>query len=121
MTTDDRNSGLEAFFDAARAAPPKAPPGMVSRMTANAEMARTEALRRSGVAAGGPGWLAQLSGILGGWYGAGGLAAACAAGLWIGLAPPAGLPDPGAYWAETVSALDLYDSGGFLSAAAEEG
>lgn len=32
--------------------------------------------------------------LLGGWPALGGMATACAVGLWIGLAPPTGLPDP---------------------------
>ncbi|MBK0326694.1 hypothetical protein I5535_05235 [Rhodobacteraceae bacterium F11138] len=32
--------------------------------------------------------------VLGGWPAMGGMAAACAAGVWLGLAPPQALPDP---------------------------
>jgi len=44
----------------------------------------------------------QLRAQLGGWAGMGGLAAACATGVWIGFAPPQGLPDP----AELISLAD---------------
>ena len=41
----------------------------------------------------------------------GGMAAACGAGLWLGLAPPAFLPDPVDFVQGTVSSTDLpYDS-----------
>lgn len=127
MTTDDKQRGaagpdLTGFFDAARAVPPTVPPGMADRMVANAARARAEATGRTAARrARGPGWLGQLGAVLGGWYGAGGLAAACAAGVWIGLAPPSGLPDPGALWSDATTAWDVYETGGFLSAAAEEG
>lgn len=35
--------------------------------------------------------------ILGGWQGLGGLVAAGCTGLWIGINPPAAVPDPGAW------------------------
>ena len=36
----------------------------------------------------------QLQAALGGWTGLGGLVTACAAGVWLGFAPPPGWTDP---------------------------
>lgn len=65
---------------------------------------------------------AQILAGLGGWPVMGGLATACAAGVWIGLAPPAFLPDPaqlvlggGAY----IDLINMDDMAAALSA--EEG
>ncbi|SLN28220.1 hypothetical protein ROA7023_00944 [Roseisalinus antarcticus] len=60
--------------------------------------AAAELPRRAGVAgdpsaAGRTGIASTIWALLGGWAGAGGLAAATVAGLWIGVAPPAGLTD----------------------------
>lgn len=54
-------------------------------------------------------WRAALA-ALGGWPALGGLAAASAAGLWIGLAPPAFLPDPAALIRPADADVTLFDS-----------
>lgn len=120
MTDDDSNTDLSAFFDAVRAETPRMPAGLAARMMADAERAQAEAgglarIRRE------PGWLTQFAAAVGGWYGAGGLVAACAAGVWIGLAPPEGLPDPGLYLLNAETGWDVYESGGLMAAVSEEG
>ena len=85
----DEQDDLERLFARARA-DTALPEPLAVRMLADAT--RLQAMRARP-----PRWRRlgdQLLETLGGWYGAGGLAAACAAGLWLGLAPPAGLPDP---------------------------
>ena len=52
---------------------------------------------------------ARLSGVLGGWRGMGGLATACAAGVWIGFAAPGFLPDPANYLFDQPDTLILAD------------
>ena len=82
---DDR--GLDAFFDAARDDAPMPSGDFMARIEAQA----LDALPRPAPAA--PGVLRQLLQALGGWPGAAGLAAACAAGLWFGFNPTLGVSD----------------------------
>lgn len=79
---------LDALFAAARTAEP-APldPGFAARLVAQAEAARPRAAPAR------PGWGVRLRAVLadlGGAPALGGLATAGIAGLWIGLADPAG-------------------------------
>ncbi len=88
--TDDMD--LDQMFATARAERDHLPDALSARMVADAtrvqeDRATTEPVVRPGI------W-AQLRMSLGGWTGMGGLATACAAGVWIGLAPPDFLPDP---------------------------
>ncbi len=48
---------------------------------------------------------------LGGWTGLAGLATACAAGIWIGVAPPANLPDFGELMFSGVSDVSVFSDG----------
>ncbi|EAR49426.1 hypothetical protein OG2516_15204 [Oceanicola granulosus HTCC2516] len=81
---DDRQ--LERLFEEARAGEPAAlDDAFLARLMHDAA---AEMPRRWGAAAG-----AGLWALLGGWAGAGGLAAAAVGGLWIGIAPPEGLSD----------------------------
>lgn len=78
---------LDDLFAAARQAAPDPSDTLMARIVADAarEMPRPAPAT--------PGVWATLWDGLGGWIGAGGLAAATVAGLWIGIAPPAGLAD----------------------------
>lgn len=99
MTERDRKDGadavgLDAFFAAAREEP-LAPSGdfmAALEASALAELPPPEALVR---AAGAPrvGRWRQALQALGGWPGAAGLVAACAAGLWFGVSQPQDLYD----------------------------
>ena len=51
---------------------------------------------------------------LGGWIGAGGLAAATVAGLWIGIAPPDGLADTASGLWGTTTSVALMPEADFL-------
>ncbi len=62
----------------------------------------------------------QLTALLGGWQGLGGLATAGMAGIWIGLAPPDFLPDPVGLIVATPAEADPFGDGG-LAAIFEEG
>lgn len=94
MTETKRD--LDAMLAAARARRDDLPDGLAARILADAatvQAAQTAGSERR-LPTRGPGFWAQLRGALGGWPGLGGLATACAAGVWIGLAPPDFLPDP---------------------------
>ncbi|KIC13837.1 hypothetical protein [Leisingera sp. ANG-Vp] len=92
--TDKALQELEDLFAAARAERPAVPDRLTAAIL---EDAARERLRAEPVAprrpARRPLWR-QLAEAVGGWPAMGGLAAASAAGLWIGLAPPSFVPDP---------------------------
>ncbi|MDJ0821910.1 MAG: hypothetical protein QNJ09_08905 [Paracoccaceae bacterium] len=80
MTDPKRDPDLDDFFAAARAEVPEPSGDLLARIEAQALAERPVAR-----AVRGPGPLRQLLQALGGWPGAAGLAAASAAGLWVGL------------------------------------
>ena len=91
--TDDTD--LEQMFAAARVQRDALPETLGARMLADAALVQAERQAEAPApAAARPGIWAQLRAGLGGWTGMSGLATACAAGVWIGLAPPDFLPDP---------------------------
>ncbi|TMV08010.1 hypothetical protein FGK63_11215 [Ruegeria sediminis] len=88
----DKDTHLEQLFAAARRQGERLPDDLAARMLADAGTVLSERVhpvqeRQR------PSWR-QVFDYLGGWRGMGGLATACAAGIWIGLAPPGFLPDP---------------------------
>lgn len=107
-------TGLDGFFAAARAEEPVPDADFLARMEALA-LAEQPAPRpvipvrlaaRQGPAQ-------QLREALGGWFGLAGLAAACAAGIWIGVSPPESLQ---AFWgldAAGLGTLGVDPLGGF--------
>jgi hypothetical protein len=78
------DQALEAFFDAARADAPQVPDALMARVLADAAAEQRRPRPRT--------WMVDL---LGGGFGISGLITATCVGFWIGLAPPAGLPDLG--------------------------
>jgi len=64
---------------------------------------------------------AQFVAALGGWPAMGGLATACAAGVWIGFAAPSFLPDLSGFVALDSSDIDLIELDGLVLAMSEEG
>lgn len=85
---------LEDLFAAARSERPAVPEHLSAAILADA--AREQAGFQAAAparAARQPLWR-QLIEAVGGWPAMGGLAAASAAGLWIGVAPPSFVPDP---------------------------
>lgn len=78
---------LETYFDAARAAPPPVPQDLLARIQADA------AAQQPKPTVGWRGWVAALGGA----PAMGGLITAACVGVWIGVAPPAQLPDVGGF------------------------
>ncbi|MBN7786175.1 hypothetical protein JYP51_14715 [Ponticoccus gilvus] len=122
MTERRDDSGLDAFFAAARETPPQPDAAFLARLTEGAldeQMAQAGSLK-AGAQRMGLGLWSGLRQALGGWPGLAGLAAACAAGVWLGVSPPEGM---GALWdsqqvglgqlgVDPVSAYDLAMIGG---------
>ena len=77
--TPQDTAGLDAFFAAAAEAPPMPDAAFLAKLEHDA----LTALAEGPAPAPAPGPLRQLLAALGGWPGAAGLAAACAAGVWI--------------------------------------
>lgn len=118
MTTDT----LEQLFAEARDETVHLPDELMQRILADAERQQVDA-PQGAVADGSAtasGFWHQMLAMLGGWPAMGGLAAACAAGVWIGLAPPTFLPDPAELVMGVQSDIDLIDSNEFVLALSEE-
>jgi len=118
----EKERGLDAFFDASRRDVPPMPAELGDRMLADAFAVQADlsgrAVRRPSAA---NGFWTQLSDLLGGWYGMGGLAAACAAGVWLGFAPPPGIPDPVGLLIQAETATDIFESQSLILALSEDG
>jgi hypothetical protein len=83
---------LDDLFAEARQVRPVVSVDLMARIMADAAAVQSE--RTAPIVVAAPeqgGFFAGLWTALGGWGGAGGLAAATMAGLWIGIAPPSGL------------------------------
>ncbi len=114
---------LDALLHEAAGEDVQLPDGLTSRVLADARDVQAD----RGKAVAKPQrerFFARLQAIMpGGWPGAGGLVAATCAGFWIGISPPAALPDPGSALFETgtVTAWDgPVDLAGFGWAVEEE-
>ncbi|WP_291729535.1 hypothetical protein [Leisingera sp. F5] len=117
--TDKALQELDDLFAAARSEPPALPDRLNAAILADA--ARAQAGFQAAAPAQAPRqplWR-QLIEALGGWPALGGLAAASAAGLWIGIAPPSFVPDPvalaGYEDSSTAVPYDSYDMAVVLS------
>ena len=106
----DEFDHLDRFLDTAARSVPVSD-SLMHRVLADAE--RIDRARRPASV-----WH-QLREALGGWSGFGGLVAASLAGLWIGFAPPAMLPDPAAFLMGSDASVetDFWDTGVFDTAA----
>lgn len=82
-----KDQELEAFFAAAQDDTPLPSGDFMARIEADALAAMPVAPAGAALAPRLPLW-SQIVGVLGGWQGMTGLAAACAAGVWIGVSPP---------------------------------
>ncbi|MCR9125157.1 MAG: hypothetical protein NXH82_03425 [Rhodobacteraceae bacterium] len=99
----DDDAFLGPYFAAARdPAPPSSAWTARVLADANRETQRRAAPRRAAVARG-----RRIFDVLGGWAGLGALAAAACAGLTIGLAPLAQIPDPLEIWIGAAAGYDL--------------
>ncbi|WP_411351217.1 hypothetical protein PNH50_12425 [Leisingera aquaemixtae] len=117
--TDKALEELEDLFAAARSARPGMPAHLNTAILADAARAQAGfSAARPARAVRQPKWR-QLVEAIGGWPAMGGLAAASAAGLWIGMAPPSFVPDPvvlaGYEESGSVFADDSYDMALMLS------
>ncbi|WP_299739354.1 hypothetical protein [uncultured Roseobacter sp.] len=83
---------VDALLKAARDPVPDVPDGLMARVLADAAALQPTQM---GVMREKPGLWMRWTDLLGGWQGMGGLVAATCAGVWIGLNPPAALPDAG--------------------------
>ena len=95
MTMAEDDTELDQLFAQARQNRPELPDDLAVRILTDAEAVRLDRLRPAAR----PQrtlWARVLDGI-GGWQGMSGLAAASAAGVWIGFSAPAFLPDPATY------------------------
>lgn len=92
MTMADEDLKLDHLFADARRDRPTLADDLVVRIQTDAEAIRLERLAPTARPKRGA-WT-RLFETIGGWQGFGGLVAASAAGVWIGFAAPAFLPDP---------------------------
>lgn len=83
--TDHKDLNLDDFFAANRDEPLAPADDFMAQLTAQALAEQPVAGSRHS-----PSVWAQLRAALGGWAGLAGLATACAAGVWLGVAPPSG-------------------------------
>ena len=113
---DFDDDALEDFFAAARANPPRVTADLQARVLADAEalMPKPNLLALP--------WHRALWQLFGGAAGLSGLATAAAVGIWVGVAPPAGMPDlagqfvSGTWNVETVDTAEVdteIEFGGF--------
>lgn len=122
MKMSDDMSDLDRMLHAARAGRDDLPEALAQRMLADAAGVQASLARPAArpAAVAQDAWRGLLA-ALGGWRGMGGLATACAAGVWTGVAPPEFLPDPAqlvlGLESETET-LGFYDLADFIS---EEG
>lgn len=95
MTESKDDTGLDAFFAAARDTAPQPGAAFMAQLTEVAldEQVAQAGRLRAGAQAVGQGLWTGLRQALGGWPGMAGLAAACAAGVWLGVSPPDGMTD----------------------------
>ena len=103
---------LDNLFAAAREIPAPLPDHLAAAIMADAVTARTELLGVEPELQPQPrtAMWRQLMMAIGGLPALGGLVTACAAGVWIGLAPPSFLPDPAQILGFSDSTSVPYDS-----------
>lgn len=89
MMTDPKMDMLDDIFAQVRAVAPTPSDDLVARVLADAETAD----QKVAAPAPRPGFFAGLLEAVGGWPSVGGLVAATAAGIWVGVAPPASVED----------------------------
>lgn len=89
-----KDMDLDGLFAQARDARPGLPDSLQAAILADAAAVQAEWQDEASEAPLRGGFWLQLRQAVGGWPSIGGLAAACAAGLWIGFTGPDFLPDP---------------------------
>ena len=96
MAMTDRDDDLEEYFAAARKSDPIPGDDLMQRVMADAAGLQT-VTQLPPRATRDPWWTRAIE-TIGGWPAMGGVMAAGVAGLWVGVAPPAGVED----WAATL-------------------
>ncbi len=111
---DIENNDLALFFDAAKEMPPTPPNGLMRRVLDDAIATQPDvvALRRPPLLI--RRWH-EFARAVGGWPAMAGFATATVAGVWLGVMPPAVLPDA------TSAYLDLGDNSYLVDAAPDLG
>lgn len=108
---------MDDLFAIARGSEPDMSDDLRSRMLADAARVQTgwrsRVQRRS--------WRASLGEILGGWPAMGGLVAAGLTGIWLGVSPPALLPDPLDLVSDRGLTFDIFAGDDLVAILAEEG
>ena len=89
-TETEEMKNLDSLLEEAARAPVDLPPGLAARVMQDAAAASAAGHRRMK-----PNLMSRIARALGGWPALGGLAAATCAGFWIGISPPAAIPDAG--------------------------
>jgi hypothetical protein len=100
---------LDALLDLARQKAPDLPAGLEQSILADAASVQAELQQQSRPdtrSASRP-WWEQVLSVFGGAPALGGLGVACAVGVWVGLAPPAFLPDPVQMFVEVQAGSDV--------------
>ncbi|WP_341641031.1 hypothetical protein [Phycobacter sp. K97] len=101
--TEDDLNGLDALFAEARQNRPEMPDNLTARILADAASVQAAHQGAMAVQRGPMGQAPRAAALrlwhqfwraVGGWPAMAGMATACGAGLWIGLAPPDFVPDP---------------------------
>jgi len=113
MNDDDRSRDtLGVFFDAAQRETPVVSDALMARVAADAVRVQRQTQTQNQIPASRAeqGWRQQLVNVLGGWRGMGALVAACAAGVWLGFAPPADWVDPVQIVMQTESDLEMFET-----------
>lgn len=114
----DHSDHLEDLFAVARRDAPPMPEKLQAAILQDAAAVQMQRIQQETAVVPGraPGivrlWR-QFSNAIGGWPALGGLAAAGVAGLWIGLAPPAFLPDPAEQFIAISSGSQLLTDAGY--------
>ena len=99
---------LEDAFQRLRHASPELPERLAAQMLRDADASsRTRRQSESGS------FLDRLKWLLGGWPGLGTLTVSCMAGFWLGIAPPAALPDPAGLFGVGETVPDILAFGTF--------
>lgn len=118
--TDKAMKDLDDLLSAARETPLDLPDGLADRIVADAGSVQAGWASAPAAVPSRIGVWSQLRAALGGWPGLGGMAATCALGLWIGVAPPGFIPDPAGVLTPQTDDVDLFDSFDMAAAMGEE-
>lgn len=124
MADENGNFDLNGLFDAARRDGAQLPDALSARMLADAAQVQAGFASPAPEAAQvplSPGIWRQMLALLGGWPAMGGLAAACAAGVWLGVSPPEFLPDPAGMVSAAQSDVDVLGGYSLSSLYLEDG